>query len=157
LSKETSRITEIAAILFNGKKILNQFQTLVNPIKPIPSFITRLTGIDDQMVKNSPTIDKVLPDFLSFLQDNIIVAHNATFDYGFLNHNSILHLDVIIKNPILCTRKLANRLVPDLPSKRLDCLCQYFDVKNSRAHRAMSDVIATSQIFEKLLFLLQNR
>lgn len=157
LSRENNKITEIAAVIFDGKKILNTFQTLVNPCISIPKFITNLTGIDDKMVKNAPTIIDVLPDFLDFLEDHIMVAHNATFDYWFLNHNWIIHLNIAIENNLLCTRKLANRLLPDLPSKRLDVLCKYFNIKNERAHRAMADVLATSEIFYKLLDLLSER
>ena len=157
LSKDTSRITEIAGVLFDGHTILNSFQTLVNPGKPIPHFITRLTGIDDSMVQDAPSIAEALPNFLDFLQNHILVAHNATFDHWFLNHNGILHCQRSINNSILCTRKLANRLVPDLPSKRLDMLCQYFNITNTRAHRAMADVLATTQIFQQFLLLLEQR
>lgn len=157
LSKETSSITEIAAVLFDWQKILDKFQTLINPLRPIPHFITRLTGIDDSLVRNSPTIDQVLPLFLDFIRDDIIVAHNATFDYWFLNHNTMLHLDTPIENQVLCTRKLANRLLPDLPSKRLEILCQYFGIINQQAHRAMADVLATSEVFQNFLTLLKQK
>ena len=109
------------------------------------------------MVKDAPKIDEALPEFLEFLGDHILVAHNATFDYGFLNHNGIVHLSTPIENHILCTRKLANRLVPELPSKRLDCLCQHFEVTNESAHRAMWDVMATVKIFEQFLRILKKK
>lgn len=157
LSKDRHNITEIAAVLFDGKKITKTFQTLINPLKPIPSFITHLTGITNTMVKDAPTIDQALPDFFDFLEDHILVAHNATFDYGFLNHNGIIHLDTPIENHTLCTRKLANRLVPELPSKRLECLCQHFNVTNERAHRAMGDVMATVKVFEQFLQILKKK
>jgi DNA polymerase III alpha subunit (gram-positive type) len=98
-----------------------------------------------------------LPGFFEFLEDHILVAHNATFDYWFLNHNGIIHLSTRIENHILCTRKLANRLVPELPSKRLDCLCQHFEVTNESAHRAMWDVMATVKIFEQFLCILKKK
>ena len=143
--------------MFDGKKIIKKFQTLVNPKTPIPSFITHLTGINDAMVKDAPTIEKALSGFLDFLEDHILVAHNATFDHGFLNHNGMKHLDISIDNHILCTRKLANRLLPDLPSKRLEALCNHFNVTNQRAHRAMADVLATVEIFQKMLILLKKK
>jgi len=143
--------------MFNGKKIVKKFQTLINPQTNIPSFITHLTGITNDMVQDAPTIDQALPWFFDFLQDHILVAHNATFDYGFLNHNGIVHLDMLIENHTLCTRKLANRLVPELPSKRLECLCQHFNVTNERAHRAMGDVMATVKIFEQFLDILKKK
>ena len=157
LSKDRHHITEIAAVMFDGKNILKKFQTLINPQTNIPSFITHLTGITNAMVKDAPTIDQALPDFFDFLEDHILVAHNATFDYGFLNHNGLTHLDTPIKNHTLCTRKLANRLVPELPSKRLECLCEYFNVNNEQAHRAMGDVMATIKVFEHFLRLLKKK
>lgn len=157
LSKERHQITEIAAALFDGEKVIKTFQTLINPQEHIPSFITHLTGITNDMVKNAPTIDKVLPDFFEFLEDHILVAHNATFDYWFLNHNGIKHLDKKIQNTTMCTRKLANRLVSQLPSKRLECLCQHFNITNTSAHRAMWDVMATVKVFEQFLTILKKK
>jgi len=81
LSKDRHHITEIAAAMFDGKTILKTFQTLINPQTSIPSFITHLTGITNAMVQDAPTIDQALPDFFDFIQDHILVAHNATFDY----------------------------------------------------------------------------
>lgn len=154
LSRERSRITEIAAVVFDGNSIIKEFQTLVNPQKPISSSITHLTGITNEMVANAPIIDEALLSFLEFLEDNILVAHNASFDYGFLNHNSMLHFNQWIANDVLCTRKLANRLLPELPSKRLSCLCEHFGVVNKRAHRALEDVFATTEIFKNFLEML---
>lgn len=157
LSKDRHHITEIAAAQFDGEKIVKTFQTLINPQTPIPWFITHLTGITNDMVQDAPTIDQALPDFLDFLWDHILVAHNAAFDYGFLNHNGIHHLNISINNYTLCTRKLANRLLPELPSKRLECLCQYFNITNQRAHRAMGDVMATVEVLEKFLDILKKK
>ena len=157
LSKDRHHITEIAAVQFDGKKIIKTFQTLINPQTPIPSFITHFTGITNKMVQDAPTIDQILPEFLDFLGDHIFVAHNATFDYGFLNHNRLRHFQKTIENPTLCTRRLANRLVPELPSKRLECLCQHFDVTNKRAHRAMGDVMATVEIFSHFLDIMKQQ
>jgi len=154
LSRDRSRITEIAAMRFDGSGIVDKYETLVNPEKPISYSITRLTGIDDALVKNSPTIGEVLPWFFDFMKDDIMVAHNASFDYGFLNHNAILHLDQEIENPVLCTRKLANRLLCELPSKRLEMICNHFCITNQRAHRAMSDVDVTVQVLENFLKML---
>ena len=80
LSKKRHRITEIAAVRIKNKKIVDEFQTLVNPKQRIPSFITRLTGITNDMVREAEPIEKVLPSFLDFLGDHTIVAHCATFD-----------------------------------------------------------------------------
>ncbi|NQU98405.1 3'-5' exonuclease [Candidatus Woesearchaeota archaeon] len=155
LSRYTNEITEIAAIKMKGNKVIEEFQTLINPGVPIPKFITRLTGIDDEMVKDAPSIEKALPRFLKFLGSTTIVAHCATFDYGFLSHKAEKHLKTSIENKRLCTRKLANRLVPDLPSKKLMHLCTLFRIKNEQAHRAMGDTRATLRIFKKFLAMMK--
>src|SRR5210317_2226828 len=88
LSKHYHKITEIAAMKIKDNEIVDKFEALVNPQVPIPKFITRLTGITNEMVENEPTIDEIMPKFLEFLEDHPIVAHNATFDHGFLSENA---------------------------------------------------------------------
>jgi len=153
LAKYYHKITEIAAVRVNKGKIKDQFQTLVNPETHIPSFITRLTGIDDEMVKDAPLINEVMPKFTKFLGNKIFVAHSASFDHGFLNHNA----EDEIKNPRLCTRKLANRLLPDLYSKKLGVLCEHFGIKNNQAHRAMSDTLVTVEILNNFIGMLKEK
>ena len=92
------KITEIGAVKVKGDSVVEEFQTLVNPKQHIPRFITRLTGITNEMVKGELPIQKVLPSFLDFIGDNVMVAHNATFDYGFLHHNLQKHLAVNFEN-----------------------------------------------------------
>jgi len=156
LSKNHHKITEIAAARFRNGKLVRSFQTLVNPEVKIPSFITRLTGIDNELVKDAQTIDKALPKFIRFLSDDVFVAHNATFDYGFLEQNIMMHHKRGLLNERLCTRKLANRLFPDLPRKRLCDLCEHLNIKNIRAHRAMADVKATAEVFRNMLNQLDD-
>lgn len=149
LSKYRHGITEIAAIKVKNNKIIKEFHSLVNPEQKIPRFITRLTGIDEEMVKDAPKINEVMPKLLKFLKNDIVVAHNASFDYGFLSYNAELYANRCLKNRRLCTRKLATRLLPDVGSKRLDNLCEYFDIVNEEAHRAMADVKATFELFKR--------
>ncbi len=118
LSKHRHKITEIGAAKVRDGKIVEQYQTLVNPGCHIPSFITKLTGINDDMVKDAPTIASVLPEFMAFLGEDVFVAHNATFDFGFLDHNLQQHQNQPISNKRLCTKKLENRMLPDIKKKR---------------------------------------
>lgn len=157
LSKNYHQITEIAAARVRDNKIVDTYQTLINPQVRIPSFITKLTGIDNQMVKHAPTINQVLPSFVEFLGKDIFVAHNATFDFGFLEHNLRVHHRHQLLNNKLCTRKLANRLFPELPRKRLQDLCEHLSITNSQAHRAMADVQATTEVFVNMLNLLNSK
>ncbi len=157
LSKERHKITEIAAVKVKDNNIVDKFETLVNPEEPIPPFITKLTGINDEMVQDSPTISEALPKFLDFLGDAVFVAHNASFDMGFITHNVQKHLQQQVKNDVLCTLQLARKLLPDLPNKKLKTLCSHFDVTNETAHRAMSDVKATYQVFTSMLDLMKEK
>lgn len=157
LSKNIHKITEIAAIKVKNNEIIDKFHTLVNPQTKIPKFITRLTGIDNELVKDAPTIDKVMPKFLNFMEDHTIVAHNASFDHGFLCHNAKHHLNHELTNNKLCTRRLANRLVPELKSKRLSNLCEHFNLTNDNAHRAMSDAKVTYQLFNEFLNIMKEK
>jgi DNA polymerase-3 subunit alpha (Gram-positive type) len=157
LSKNFHKITELAAVKVEKDKIVDEFQTLVNPQTRIPRFITQLTGIDNEMVKNAPTINRVLPHFLEFLGKKTIIAHNASFDYGFIQQNALRYLKHELTNDRLCTRKLANRLIPELPSKKLSALCEYLNIRNLQEHRAMADAKATNSVFQHFLWLIKER
>ena len=157
LSKFKHKITEIAAIKFDWKNILWEFQTLVNPERNIPTEITKLTWITNEMVSNAPKFCDIIPNFLEFIQDDIIVAHNANFDYWFISENIYTNTWIRIENSCLCTRKLANRLLPELPKKNLWTICDYYWLKNERAHRAMWDTKVTVEIFKNFLNLLNKK
>jgi DNA polymerase III epsilon subunit family exonuclease len=157
LSKFRHGITEIAAVRWDGDREVDRFHTLVNPGRHIPDMVQRLTGIDNLMVADAPKMKDVLPNFFDFLWNDVLVAHNSTFDVWFLSHHGQQELGYIWDNPAVCTRKLANRLLPELPSKRLDMLCQYFGIENMRAHRAMYDVQVTVHIFDQFTRMLSER
>ena len=151
LSPHRHKITEVAGVKFQNGVIVDSFQTFVNPEVPIPRFITKLTGITDEMVSGKPTIKDVLPKLKEFLGDDPIVGHNISFDYRFLNHNFKIYLGEDLSNPLVCTAKLARRLVPDLPNKKLGTVADYFGVVNEQAHRAMADVSATAKIYSSFI------
>lgn len=151
------KITEISAIRFKNNKITEEFTTLVNPQSHIPYFITNLTGITDSMVRRAPLIKKVMPQFIGFLGDRTFVGHNAGFDYRFLNHNSMKYIKRSIDNPILCTCKLARRLLPELYSKRLGVVSDHLGIKNINAHRARGDALTTAKVLEKFLYMLEEK
>ena len=156
LSKNYHKITEIAALQVKNGVVQKEFHTLVNPQVKIPSFITKLTGIDNAMVKDAPAVDEVMPGFMKFLGNDVFVAHNATFDFGFLSQ-AALRQKMLMNNDRLCTRKLANRLLPELPSKRLGALCEHMNIPNMQQHRAMGDAQATVHVFNNFLEQLQQR
>ncbi len=157
LSRYKHQITEIAAIKFDGEKIIDKYEVLINPQRNIPSWITRLTGITNEMVATEQTISEILPDFLNFIKDDILVAHNSSFDYWFLSENIYKHHKFWLENPVICTRKLSSRLIPELPRKNLQSICEHFKLTNNQAHRAMWDTAVTVEIFKNLLKLLEKK
>ena len=147
LSPHYDKITEIAAIKIEDNKIINKFESFINPEIEIPINITRLTGISNQMVKDAPKAKDVLKEFLKFAGSSTIVAHNANFDISFLQSHLSKNFRLSLTNPTLCTKELAKLTVPEINSKALAALCRFFEIENINAHRAMSDVKATYQIF----------
>jgi DNA polymerase-3 subunit epsilon len=147
-------ITEIGAVKFRGGERIGTFQTLVDPGTPIPPFITHLTGIDDATVREAPRLETVLPSLVEFVDRAVFVAHNASFDFRFLNA-ALAELDYpLLRGPAVCTAKLARRVVwPDVPNVRLQTLAQYFRTAIRPAHRALPDAEACADVLHGLLDL----
>jgi len=156
LDYKDHKITEIAAVNILNNKIIGRFQELINPECIIPPEITQLTGITDFLVKDKRIIRDVLPEFVQFVGQNPIVAHNIAFDYNFINYNTQKYLDLSLNNKKICTVKLARKLFKNIASCRLESLCNYFNIENTNAHRAMSDVLATTKLFLKFQAILHN-
>jgi DNA polymerase III subunit epsilon len=153
-SPRDSRITEVGAVRVTGGERIATFQALVNPGEPIPRYISHLTGIDDYLVREEPPIEAVLPAFLEFARGAIFVAHNARFDFSFLNEN-LRRLDYpALEGPPVCTAKLARRVVwPDVPNVRLQTLAQYFRTRVKPIHRALDDALACAEVLDGLIDL----
>lgn len=146
------RITEIGAYRVKDLEVTDEFHTLVNPEMPIPAFITSLTGISDKMVKHAPRFCDVVDDFLGFIGDSVLVAHNARFDMGFLNHEvGRVYEDYRVANPSLCTVQLARTLLPHIENHKLKTVANYFSIELINHHRASEDARATAWIFVNLL------
>jgi len=157
LSAYYHKITEIAGYNYKNGKVMKEFHSLVNPEVPIPRFITRLTGIDNDMVKDAPTITDVIPKFKKFLGKRVFVAHNATFDYNFLHFAMSEYMDHNMTNDKLCTCRLARRLLPELPSKKLSAVCEHYSIINEDVHRAKGDAMATVKILENFLGMMREK
>lgn len=152
-----SRITEIGAVRYRGGECLGVLETLVNPGAPIPRAITHLTGIDDRMVAGAPPIEAVLPTFAEFARGAVFVAHNARFDFTFLNV-ALERWDFDpLPPPPVCTARLARRVVwPDVPNVRLQTLAQYFRTAVRPNHRALADAQACAEVLHGLLDLARR-
>ncbi|MGQ0543684.1 MAG: 3'-5' exonuclease [Blastocatellia bacterium] len=152
------RITEIGAYRVNDGRVCEEFHTLVNPETPIPPFITALTGISDEMVADAPRFREVADDFLAFIGDSVLVAHNARFDLGFLNHEiGRVYEDYTLGNPSLCTVQLSRKLLPQIENHKLNTVANYFSIDLINHHRASDDARATANIFVNLLKDLKSR
>ncbi len=151
-SPDESRITEIGAVKVRGGGIVGEFSTLINPGLPIPPAITYLTGITNVMVYPAPRIDAVLPSFVEFIGNAVLVAHNASFDTRFLAANLARHGYPAAGNPIVCTVRLARRLVRDeVPNLQLATLARALRARTAPCHRALDDARATVDVFHALL------
>ena len=152
------RVTEIGACRISGGKISEEFHTLIDPEIPIPPFITGLTGIDDEMVRGAPLFHDVIDDFLGFIGNSVLVAHNAHFDMGFLNYEiGRVYRERRIGNPSLCTVQLSRRLLPHIENHKLNTVARHFSVKLENHHRASDDARAAAGIFLNLLDDLHGR
>ena len=147
--KDRDRITEIAIVLFDGEKILDQFDTLINPERSIPHNITQITGITDEMVADAPKFYEVAKKIVEMTLGAIFVAHNVKFDYNFLRHE-FKSLGYNYNRKQLCTVKLARKVFPGLPSYGLSSLIRYFKIPILRRHRALDDTLATVDVFRRI-------
>src|SRR5215475_13581141 len=145
------RIIEIGAYRMEGQRMVDSFDTLVRPRGPIPRFISRLTSITDQMVSNAPTIERVIPAFRDFLGDSVLVAHNARFDHSFLDFEFRRIFGIGLRNPVLCTLRMARRFMPSLKRRRLDLLAEHFGLSTAGRHRGLGDARMAAEILSIFL------
>jgi len=148
-----NRITDIACVIVKGGEIISEYESLVNPHQSIPPFISQMTGITYDMVINAPEAESVFSEVRElFLDENtVFTAHNARFDWGFVN--STLDREGLnkLESPLLCTLKLARRLIPTKQKKNVGSLAEYFGIPVHNRHRAMGDASATAKFLIQLL------
>ncbi|MCH2224394.1 MAG: GIY-YIG nuclease family protein [Crocinitomicaceae bacterium] len=149
-SPKQSKITEIAIYKFDGNEIIDEYQTLINPEIPIPPFIVQLTGISDEMVKNSPRFFEIAKDIVKFTKDCVFVAHNVSFDYGMLR-TEFRSLGFDYRLPHLCTVRSSRFVIPGHESYSLGKLTRSLGIDLVGRHRAGGDALATAKLF-KLLY-----
>lgn len=146
----SNSITEVAIIIYDGKEVVERFETLVNPNQPIPHFIQSLTGINDQMVQEAPSFAEIASKLYDLLNGKIFVAHNVNFDFSFLHHQ-FAQLGYQFQCQKLCTVRYARKIVPKLPSYSLGKLCAHFQIPVFNRHRAGGDAAATTTLLQLLL------
>jgi DNA polymerase III subunit epsilon len=149
-SAKKQKITEIAIIVFDGKTILDRYETLINPEELIPRNIISLTGITNEMVESAPLFSEVADEIFNLLEGNIFVAHNVNFDYSFVRTQ--LTNEGFKWNPKrLCTVRLSRKLLPGMYSYSLGKLAQQLGYQIEGRHRAMGDCEFTAKLFQVLL------
>jgi DNA polymerase-3 subunit epsilon len=150
----SDRVTEVAAVHVTGPSVTLAFSSLVNPGRPIPWHVSRLTGITDEMVRAAPTFSDVAGELAAHLVGRVFVAHNARFDFGFLD----AEFGRVAPTPLaslvmgqLCTVRMARRLLAHLPRRNLDSVSNHYGVSITDRHRASGDAMATAHVLHGLL------
>ncbi|MDR2828376.1 MAG: 3'-5' exonuclease [Acholeplasmatales bacterium] len=151
LSCKNSEIIEIGAVKVKNGAIVDIFQELVVPLKPISGFITSLTGITNKMVScEGKPLFKVLNDFICFIENHHVIGHNVRFDMSFLKYYTYNVVGHTITNNCIDTLSLARKLYKDTVNYKLGTLVAKFNIVNENAHRALSDASATYKLYEKI-------
>jgi DNA polymerase-3 subunit epsilon len=153
----TDRITEIAAVVVRNGEIVEVFETLVNPRRSIPYFVSQLTNITWDMVKDAPTFDRIAPDVMRVLEGNVFVGHNAVFDWRFVSAEISRSTGRQLRGRRLCTVKIARTVLPQLSRRSLDYVSRYYGVENHARHRAGGDAVATAKCLIRMLRDLEHR
>lgn len=156
LSAIKDEIIEIGAVKLKDGKIVDRYHSLIKPQGVIPYEIENLTGITNKMVKDSPNIESVMPDFVDFIGDSTIAAHNASFDMGFI-YKTCEKFNLPLKNPVLDTLNLSRTLIKKLKNHKLKTISEYFNIKLLNHHRAIDDAKATSEILIELIKKLKEK
>ncbi|MFP4017402.1 MAG: PolC-type DNA polymerase III, partial [Halanaerobiales bacterium] len=151
LSNKNDEIIEIGAVKVKNGEIVDSFGTFISPDQKIPPKITEITGINNSMVADAPKLVEIIDEFIEFVDDSVLVAHNAVFDYGFLK-GALKKADrPYIKNPVLDTLGLSRAIYPDLKNHKLNTICKHLNVDLENHHRAVDDAKATADILINML------
>ena len=157
VSPQTDKVIEISAIKVRNGQAVGEFSSLVNPMRNIPYGATRVNGITDEMVADKPMFEKVLGDFLDFIEDDILVGHNIhDFDMKFIHRDCEAFFRMFLGNDYIDTLPLARKCLPQLGHHRLTDLALYYKISINGAHRALNDCRMNQLVFERLGAELKN-
>jgi DNA polymerase-3 subunit alpha (Gram-positive type) len=152
-----NRMTEFAAVLVADGEIMGEYSTLVNPGIRIPAYVKKITGINDEMVKEAPPFENLADEVVELIGERVIVAHNSQFDVGLLNSELERAKGFRLENKSICTVKLARKLQPGLDKYRLGDVARYFDIDIEERHRALADAMAAAKILLRLLDIAEDK
>ncbi|MCH7772032.1 MAG: GIY-YIG nuclease family protein [Bacteroidetes bacterium] len=156
LSAKTNHVIEIGIVKVRNYKIVDKYESLINPGTSIPMFITQFTGIANHDVADAPHFSEVIEDITQFLGDTVVSGHNLSFDSSFLKYEFLRCGSEPLYNEQLCTLKLTRRMYPDLQSKSLTAVAKHLNLKNKSAHRALSDAEVTARVLIKMIAQLKR-
>lgn len=156
IGAKSNQIIEVGAVKIQNRTITDRYSTFVNPYRPIPFHITQLTSIDDSMVKEAPGIETVLPEFIQWCDDAVMVAHNASFDIGFVTQKA-KELNMETNFTVIDTVSMSRAVLPELRNYKLDTVAKKLGVSLENHHRAVDDAGATAEIFLHLIKRLESR
>lgn len=148
LNPKTERIIEIGAVRVRDGVVTDSFESLVAPGRLLQERITDLTGITDEMLEGAPEKEEVIPKFLEFAGDDILLGHSILFDYSFLKRAAI-NCNYQFERNGIDTLKIARKFLPDIESRSLGYLCSYYNIGH-KAHRALADAKATVSLYHRL-------
>jgi DNA polymerase-3 subunit alpha (Gram-positive type) len=149
LNPARDRLLEIGAARIMDGKVCETYSTLINTGIPIPAHVQALTGITDEMQKTGKRAEAAIPEFLEFCGDLPVLGHNVQFDFGFLKQNAV-NQKLSFEKEALDTLKIARKLLPDLPSRKLPDLCAHYQVNPGKSHRALDDALAAHELLWKM-------
>ena len=150
ISHLTEKITEIGIMKIKNGEVIDTFETFVNPEKPIPEEVVEVTHITDDMVKDAPTIEEIMPKALEFIGDSVLVAHNADFDIGFMKYNCE-KMGIPFNHSHIDTLRLAKTIYPEFGRYRLGYIAEKLNIKVDVAHRALDDVKTLVAVFKEMI------
>ncbi|MCL6099867.1 MAG: exonuclease domain-containing protein, partial [Bacteroidetes bacterium] len=155
-SARNDKVIEIGIVKVRKGKVTETFSSFINPGRPVPFFITQMTGITNSDVQDAPYFDEVYYKIKEFIGDSILTAHNLSFDHSFLKHECANYELEFPKNEAICTLRLARRLYPQLPSKSLGNLVKQLRIRHRDVHRGLGDASATAKILVRMFKLLRE-
>lgn len=155
-SARFDKVIEIGIAKISKGKIIDTFQSFINPGRPIPFFITQYTGITNSDVQDAPYFEELFYRIKDFIGYSVLAAHNLNFDYSFLKHECSTAGLEIFTNPSICTLKIARKLYPDAPSKSLGRITKYLKIQHKNVHRGLGDATATAKLLMKMFKPLRD-
>lgn len=150
LDTSYDEVIEIGAIKVKNNKTVSKFNSLVKPKNEIDEYITELTGITNEMVKDAPAIEEVLPDFMDYIGNDILIGHNVNFDINFIYDNLYRNKLDVLTNDFIDTMRISRKLLPELLHHRLIDLAKYFKIDSTNNHRSLKDCEITMNVYENL-------